>query len=124
MVSSGRSSYLGARDNQRSISCIPAGEYELRRTIYNKHGYETFEVTGVPNRTRILIHPGNTEEDVMGCIAVGLKRGYLERKDEDTGKIHSKRAILESRQAFKHFMAHLQGDNVARLVIEWAPGLP
>ena len=57
--------------NTPGDSCIPAGRYVLERTIYHKHGFPTFEVTGVPGRSRILIHPGNTEEDTAGCILVG-----------------------------------------------------
>lgn len=64
------------RQNQRSISCIPAGTY-----ICTPHGWEpnsgyrfkkTWLVNGVPNRSAILIHAGNTHVDTHGCILVGL----------------------------------------------------
>ena len=110
--------------NQRRISCIPDGTYTLQRTLYIRHNYPTYEVMDVPGRSRILIHPGNTEEDVEGCILVGMRRGFREKKDEDTGALHRKHAVLESRIAFDKFMAAMDGANHATLTIRWAPGLP
>ena len=43
------------KNNEPSISCIPAGTYTLHRTMYYHGGYEVFEVMNVPGRTRILI---------------------------------------------------------------------
>lgn len=112
------------KNNQPGVSCIPAGTYTLRRTMFHKHNYEAFEVTNVPGRSRILIHVGNTEEDVEGCILVGLKHGMLTvARDEDTGLARTKRAVLGSKPAFKMFMSWMHGIDTATLVIEWAPGL-
>jgi hypothetical protein len=112
-------------DNQPRVSCIPAGTYTLRRTMFFKHGYECFEVTGVPGRSRILIHVGNSENDVEGCIMVGLSRGYLPvARDEDTGRPNAKkRAVLGSKVAFAMFMQWMTGIDEATLVVEWMPGL-
>ena len=113
------------RDNQPSVSCIPAGSYRLHRTIYQKHGYETFEVTGVPGRSRILIHPGNTEEDTQGCILVGLRRGLLRVPDEDdpAHPMVMKRAVVASQDAFRRFMSEMAHVDEAELTVEWAVGL-
>lgn len=55
--------------NQRSISCIPEGEYPLRRR-YSPRFKEHFEVVAVPNRSHILVHPANNaQRDLRGCIA-------------------------------------------------------
>lgn len=124
--------------NQKGVSCIPTGTYLLRRTIYHRHGYETFEVTRVPNRTRILIHPANTEEDVEGCIGIGLRRGVLTVRDEDapggpvvragggvtpdTRPMVEKRAVVASREAFRRFMEQMKLVDEATLQVEW--GLP
>lgn len=109
------------KGNQRRESCIPAGRYVLRRTIYHKHGYETFEVTGVPDRSRILIHPANTEEDVEGCIGVGLRPGKLWVRDEDDPKhpMVEKQAVVESKEAFRQFMMRMAGIDQAVLDVEW-----
>lgn len=57
-------------DNQSNISCIPEGLYECIPHDSGKHP-ATWEVTNVPGRQAILIHLGNTMDDVHGCIAVG-----------------------------------------------------
>lgn len=57
--------------NIRSMSCIPAGEYEVVKTTSPKFG-EVFYLKHVPNRQGILIHAGNTLKDTRGCILVGL----------------------------------------------------
>lgn len=106
-------------DNKPIISCIPAGIYILRRTIYHKHNIETFEVTGVPGRSRILIHPANTEEDVEGCIGVGMRMGTLLRKDEDTGQMHLKTAVVASQEAFRRFMLVMLDVDEAKLLVRW-----
>lgn len=111
--------------NQPRESCIPAGSYLLLRTIYYKRRIETFEVTGVPGRSRILIHPANTEEDVEGCIGLGLRYGKLYiAKDEDTGEAKIKQAVVASQSAFKRFMDTMSGVDNATLEIRWLPGLP
>lgn len=57
-------------DNQRNISCIPAGEYKVRP--YSSEKYPgTYEVQDVPGRSKILIHAGNYYTDTKGCILVG-----------------------------------------------------
>jgi hypothetical protein len=106
-----------AQGNQRNISAIPAGEYLCKRTIYHRHGYETFEVCDVPGRTRILFHPGNTEEDSDGCILLGMKLGVLVVEDEDTHRRVTKLSVILSRVAFDFFMHKLNGVDSFTLVI-------
>lgn len=107
------------RDNAPRESCIPAGTYTMRRTIYHKTGVETFEVVGVPGRSRILIHPANTEEDVEGCIGVGLRRGRLWVADEDAPghPLTLKHAVVASQDAFRRLMSVLSGVDEASLSI-------
>lgn len=109
-------------ENQRNVSRIPAGTYLCRRTVYHRHGYETFEVTGVPDRDRVLFHIGNTEEDTDGCILLGLDSGLLEVVDEDTGELTRKIGVYHSRVAFRMFMQFLSGVDEFELEItdpEW-----
>ena len=66
---------LPYKDNQRSISCIPAGEYSARLRYPRESGsrdYLHILVKDVPNRDYILFHSGNTAKDSRGCILVGL----------------------------------------------------
>jgi hypothetical protein len=57
-------------DNKRNISCIPTGEYWVRKRKSPKFGL-CFIVEDVPNRKYILIHKGNFHTDIRGCILVG-----------------------------------------------------
>ena len=93
------------RDNQRQVSCIPPGEYDVEMRLSNKYG-RIYWVRKVPNRTYILIHSGNYAGDkskgfkshVMGCILLGKKRGYLA----------GQRAVLNSRITVRAFMRDME----------------
>lgn len=55
--------------NQRYISCIPEGRYELRKRFVQKFGAHLL-VMDVPKRSWILIHPANdAKAQLKGCIA-------------------------------------------------------
>ena len=62
-------------DNQRNISCIPAGQYKVRLRLPRESAtrdYIHLLVKDVKDRDYILIHIGNTAKDTSGCILVGL----------------------------------------------------
>lgn len=61
---------LPNRDNQRNISCIPAGLYTCVPRVSKKYG-KHWLVADVPNRSLILLHHGNFSTDTQGCILVG-----------------------------------------------------
>jgi hypothetical protein len=63
------------QDNQRTISCIPEGEYPVRLRLARESAsrdYLHLLVQDVPNRDWILFHRGNYPKDTSGCILVGL----------------------------------------------------
>lgn len=60
------------RENKRSISCIPEGEYEvIEMPPTPKRPYHYFWVQNVPGRTGILFHPGTYTSHIKGCILPG-----------------------------------------------------
>jgi hypothetical protein len=93
------------RDNQRQISCIPPGEYDVEMRLSNKYG-RIYWIRRVPERTYILIHSGNYAGDksknfkthVMGCILLGKHHGYL----------GGQRAVLNSRITVRAFMRNME----------------
>jgi hypothetical protein len=58
-------------------SCVPTGTYKLRKRKYHRGGYPSYELLNVPGRTAILIHVGNTMDDLAGCIAPGMSLGMV-----------------------------------------------
>lgn len=93
-------------DNQKGISCIPEGEY-----ICKPHSgkiKDVWEITNVPNRTAILIHSGNTTDDIEGCMLTG--RFF--------GKLKGKTAVLSSKVALEGLRAYIGLKNEFKLIIE------
>lgn len=64
-------------DNERDISCIPVGNYMMKRFRSDVHG-ETWEVADVPDRGIILLHVANTIFDLKGCIGIATLFGTQE----------------------------------------------
>jgi len=60
------------RNNQRNISCIPEGVYQVRKRRSDAFGTH-FHILNVPNRDLILIHEANHVHELRGCIAIGDK---------------------------------------------------
>ena len=58
-------------NNQSNISCIPSGIYNVKKRTSQKFG-EHLHILGVDNRNYILIHQGNYNSDIRGCILTGL----------------------------------------------------
>lgn len=104
------------KDNARGISAIPLGTYITKRTVTPKHG-NTFEITNVPERTAILIHTGNTEADVEGCVMVGMQFGKLEAIDPDTKQVETQPAVLRSKDAYSLLNNFIGEDSEFRLII-------
>jgi len=58
-------------ENQKNISCIPCGTYDVE-LIHSLRFGDSFHVKDVPEREGILIHKGNVVGDTRGCILVGM----------------------------------------------------
>ena len=94
------------RLNERDRSSIPAQQYRCVRTASSRFG-ETFAIEDVPGRQAVLFHTGNSVGDTKGCIILGQRFGTL-----DQG-----RAVLDSRSAFKEFMALMAGLDAFHLTV-------
>lgn len=89
---------LTYKENKPFVSSIPTGVYKVGIHKSSSKG-RCFKLYGVPSRSDILIHVGNTHLDTEGCILVGEKRtenavlqsscslGYLLRTLPDTFKL-------------------------------------
>lgn len=104
----GFSCYTGEppwRNNLRSLSCIPPGDYIVKVRNSPKYGL-IFHVKDVKGRTYILIHSGNFAGNIekglrthtQGCILLGQKTGWLA----------GQKCVLNSRVTVKKFMSLMQ----------------
>jgi hypothetical protein len=73
------------KDNERNVSCIPEGFYDVVPRQSPKYGNH-LHVTGVEGRSLILFHyanyvgsdnPRTGSSDLRGCIAVGERFGDI-----------------------------------------------
>lgn len=102
---------LPDRHNQRSVSCIPTGLYDLAYLEASASGKykRVYHVRDVPRRSGILIHNGNLASHTRGCILVGLRHGLL----------HGQQAVLASRLGMNKLRQEL-GQQSHRLLITTA----
>lgn len=92
------------RNNTTFVSCIPSGIYVCERVISPIKG-ETFEIKNVYNRSDILFHKGNIDDDTMGCILLG----------EGFGFVYNEPAVTGSKLAFDEFMGMMKDISEFRL---------
>ena len=76
-------------DNMRRESCIPEGVYTVRKYSGTKYK-DVWQIYGVPNRTAILIHWGNTERNTAGCVLMGR---YFAKFGDRHGVADSRKTI-------------------------------
>jgi len=105
--------------NAKGESCIPAGEYPMTMRsspivarITNSKFHRGWEITGVPNRDLIMIHPGNfgdDDGDSDGCVLVGRAYGVMDGRP----------GITASQATFKDLMERLSEQTEWRLAIRW-----
>lgn len=88
-------------NNEKTISCVPVGEYDCVIYPSKKFG-DVYLLKDVPNRLGVLIHQGNfggnkfkgLKSDISGCILLGKSRSV----------ISGQKCVLNSRIAVKEFM--------------------
>lgn len=103
------------KDNAAGKSCIPHGSYKCLWQVSRRFG-PCYEVTGVPDRSRILIHSGNfcadkdsgKKSDIEGCILLG----------KSTGVLSGQKAILRSKEAIREFHERMREQDF-ELSVEW-----
>lgn len=63
---------LSWKNNQKNVSCINKGLYDVKYTFSWTFKKFTYELQKVLNRTGIRKHSGNYYTDIQGCILLGV----------------------------------------------------
>lgn len=92
--------------NQRDVSCIPAGTYEVEQVDSPTFGL-SYEVMNVPGRSNILFHVGNTIRDSTGCILLGRKYQWF----------NGTRAVMQSSRTMEDFVERMTGSPKSLLTV-------
>lgn len=71
MIFKCKSLELPWKDNQRRISCYPAGEYDCKMTMSASFKKMLYLVLNVPDRDGIRWHSANFVRQLRGCTALG-----------------------------------------------------
>jgi len=104
-------------NNRPFVSCIPDGDYDLK-PFTRASGDEVFalvnnEVTYYKepgcSRYSVLIHKANISDELAGCIAPGIKLGYIK----------GKWAVISSGLAVAQILKLLKYDEEHRINIRW-----
>lgn len=101
------------RENKRSISCIPEGEYTCQLRYFSDPNHKWYqksyyEVNSVPGRSAIFIHVANYPRDIQGCIGLGKTQAV---------DSHGERMITHSTQTINSFHSLLKGDDFILKII-------
>ena len=96
------------RDNEKYVSCIPAGTYELDSHSGSKYP-DTFVLLDVPDRTAILIHCGNRASHSQGCIIVGMTHGKWGEED----------VVISSKAAMQHIRSLVSPGDTIEIINHW-----
>ncbi len=96
------------RDNpntkQNESSCIPEGIYKCKKYSSAKYP-DTWEITGVANRSAILFHSANYVSQLLGCVATASSIQNMDPKNEGKVAPEQKWLASQSKDAFAKFKA-------------------
>ena len=84
---------LAWKNNQKQISCVPIGDYKVKKRWSKKFGNH-FHILDVPNRSYILIHCANFYTQLRGCVAVGDDLSYI-NGDNEIDVVNSTKTLKE-----------------------------
>lgn len=96
-------------NNEKNVSCIPAGSYLCKKTFSPKFLKFTYEILNVPNRSGIRIHSANKSSELLGCIALGSS--YQDINNDGLTD------IIVSRDTVKSFEQFMQDKDFTLIII-------
>ncbi len=101
-------------DNKRRISCIPSGKYPARFRSAEEspsRNYDHVHIYNVTNRSYILVHSGNYNWHVQGCVLVGK-----EHRDINKDGLLD---VTNSKATMKALMKHIPKGTEFEVIVRW-----
>tara|TARA_R110000782_G_scaffold194427_1_gene284060 strand:+ start:49 stop:477 length:429 start_codon:yes stop_codon:yes gene_type:complete len=99
----------GDRNNQRNVSRVNSGTYELVLEWSPKFKRNLWELKGTEGRSEAKIHPSNYWDQLNGCIALGLRL-----KDLDNDGYYD---VTNSGNTVKEFHEIMKGQTISEITI-------
>jgi hypothetical protein len=84
----------GWRNNEKNISCIPTGVYEVHLEYSPLFQQLLWEIKGVPGRSECKFHSANYWNELNGCISPGLR--YKKLNNDEYRDVTNSRASLSA----------------------------
>ena len=103
----------GWRNNDRNVSCIPKGVYDVVWEYSPRFKQYLWEIKGVENRSECKFHASNFWYQLNGCIALGLK--YKKINSDNY------RDVTNSKNTLDAFHTVLKNSNKVTLIISSEP---
>lgn len=99
----------GDNNNQRRISAIPLGTYDVVLEWSPRFQTKLWEIKGVPGRSECKFHAANYWYQLNGCIALGQKLKDINKDGYND--------VTNSRNTMKAFHTALKGQTKVTLEI-------
>lgn len=96
-------------DNQKNVSCVPKGIYNLKLEHSPKFNRNLWELYGVPNRSECKFHSANYWRQLNGCIALG----HAHKDIDNDGDVD----VTSSRKSLALLHVALQGQSFSQVEI-------
>lgn len=96
-------------NNEKRISCVPEGKYDLVLEYSPRFHKKLWELYGVPNRRECKFHSANFWFQLNGCVSLGNKRIDINKDGV--------KDVTSSRLTMKKFHKSLEGEKKAKLII-------
>lgn len=111
------------KENQRNVSCIPAGTYPMKYENSPRFGRMLWELYDTPNRSEIKIHAANYVEQLNGCIALGRSAMDI-NGDGNVDITSSKDTMRQFHSALDPYQDQVVSITICDVVIDKDVGFP
>ena len=103
----------GWRNNEKNVSCIPKGVYNVVWEYSPRFKQHLWEIKDVENRSECKFHASNFWYQLNGCVALGLRYKKLNSDNY--------RDVTNSKNTLNAFHTSLKGSKKVTLIVSGEP---